>query len=332
VNPCCYYPCQNRGVCVRYGTDQYKCDCTRTGYSGVNCTDPGFWAKVHTMLKPSPQVQDYILRHFEKFWDYVNNSPLRDTFMRIVLTGETIKIIIEEYVQQLSGYFFKLKFDPTLLFKEQFQYSNRIAVEFDHLYHWHSLLPDSYLIDGDEISATGFVFNGSVLANYGVEKMVDSFSRQIAGQIGGGQNFHESIIRVIRSLLHHGREVRLQPFNEYRKKFDQKPYESFSELTDNEEIAKGLEEAYGDIDALEFFPGIMLEKTSPGHIFGESMFQMGAPFSLKGLMGNAICSPEYWKPSTFGGETGFNIIKTATLEKLVCLNTKWCPYVSFRVP
>lgn len=38
VNPCCYYPCQHTGVCVRYGTDQYKCDCTGTGYSGVNCT------------------------------------------------------------------------------------------------------------------------------------------------------------------------------------------------------------------------------------------------------------------------------------------------------
>lgn len=43
VNPCCYYPCQNQGVCVRYGLDSYQCDCTRTGYSGPNCTtrEPG---------------------------------------------------------------------------------------------------------------------------------------------------------------------------------------------------------------------------------------------------------------------------------------------------
>lgn len=38
VNPCCYYPCQNQGVCVRFGLDNYQCDCTRTGYSGPNCT------------------------------------------------------------------------------------------------------------------------------------------------------------------------------------------------------------------------------------------------------------------------------------------------------
>lgn len=97
-------------------------------------------------------------------------------------------------------------------------------------------------------------------------------------------------------------------------------------------MARGLEELYGDIDALEFYTGILLEKTRSTSIFGESMVEMGAPFSLKGLLGNPICSPEYWKPSTFGGEIGFNIVKTSTLRKLVCLNTKWCPYVNFHVP
>lgn len=102
--------------------------------------------------------------------------------------------------------------------------------------------------------------------------------------------------------------------------------------TGEEEMARELEELYGHIDALEFYPGLMLEKTPPYAIFGESMVEMGAPFSLKGLLGNPICSPEYWKPSTFGGQTGFDIVNSATLERLVCLNTKWCPYVAFHVP
>lgn len=38
VNPCCGYPCQNAGVCVRFSTDQYQCDCTGTGFYGDNCT------------------------------------------------------------------------------------------------------------------------------------------------------------------------------------------------------------------------------------------------------------------------------------------------------
>lgn len=50
-------------------------------------------------------------------------------------------------------------------------------------------------------------------------------------QIGGGQNFHEYLLTVIEQLIRESREVRLQPFNEYRKKFELKPYTAFHELT-----------------------------------------------------------------------------------------------------
>lgn len=99
------------------------------------------------------------------------------------LPGETIRIVIEDYVQHLSGYLLKLKFDPSLLFQSQFQYGNRISLEFSQLYHWHPLMPDSFHINGDELSYSQFLFNTSVLTHYGVEKLVDAFSRQPAGQV-----------------------------------------------------------------------------------------------------------------------------------------------------
>nr|KAF6332070.1 prostaglandin-endoperoxide synthase 1 [Pipistrellus kuhlii] len=514
VNPCCYYPCQHQGICVRFGLDRYQCDCTRTGYSGPNCTIPDLWTWLRNSLRPSPSFIHFLLTHGRWIWEIVNATFIRDMLMRVVLTarsnlipspptynvaydyisweaffnltyytrvlpsvpqdcptpmgtkgkqqlpdpqllsrrfllrkkfipdpqganlmfaffaqhfthqffktagkmgpgftkalghgvdlghiygdsldrqyqlrlfkdgklkyqmldgemyppsveeapvlmhypkgippksqmavgqevfgllpglmlyatiwlrehnrvcdllkaehptwgdeqlfqtarliliGETIKIVIEEYVQQLSGYFLKLKFDPELLFSSQFQYQNRIALEFNHLYHWHPLMPDSFVI-------------------------------------GGGRNIDHHILHVAVEVIKESRELRLQPFNEYRKRFGMKPYTSFQEFTGEKEMAAELEELYGDIDALELYPGLLLEKCHPNSIFGESMIEIGAPFSLKGLLGNAICSPEYWKSSTFGGEMGFNIVKTATLKKLVCLNTKTCPYVSFHIP
>uniref|UniRef100_A0A8C5H0C7 Prostaglandin G/H synthase 1 n=1 Tax=Gouania willdenowi TaxID=441366 RepID=A0A8C5H0C7_GOUWI len=549
VNPCCYFPCQHGGVCVRYAEDKYECDCTRTGYYGQNCTIPEFWTRVRGLLKPSPGVVHYILTHFRWLWDIINCSFLREVLMRLVLTvrsnlipypptynskygylswesyynlsyytrilppvpedcptllgvkgqaglpdpellvekllkrrtfrpdpqgsnlmfaffaqhfthqffktfnhmgvgftkalahgvdaghiygdnlerqlklrmhkdgklkyqlingemhlptveqapvrmsyppgvppqnqvaigqevfgllpglglyatlwlrehnrvcdvlkaehptwdddqlfqttrliiiGETIRIVIEEYVQHLSGYLLQLKFDPTLLFNSQFQYGNRIALEFSQLYHWHPLMPDSFLIDGDELSYAQFLFNASVVSHYGVEKLVEAFSKQTAGQIGGGHNINSVVTNVAVRAIKESRQLRVQPFNEYRKRFNLEPYTSFQQFTDNEEIAAALEEFYGDIDTLEFYPALMLEKTRPAAIFGESMVEMGAPFSLKGLLGNPICSPEYWKPSTFGGKVGFDIVNSATLKKLVCQNTRTCPYISFR--
>uniref|UniRef100_A0A2K5PNJ7 Prostaglandin G/H synthase 1 n=1 Tax=Cebus imitator TaxID=2715852 RepID=A0A2K5PNJ7_CEBIM len=503
VNPCCYYPCQHQGICVRFGLDRYQCDCTRTGYSGPNCTIPELWTWLRTSLRPSPSFTHFLLTHGRWFWEFVNATFIREMLMRLVLTGkkqlpdaqllarrfllrrkfipdpqgtnlmfaffaqhfthqffktsgkmgpgftkalghgvdlghiygdnlerqyqlrlfkdgklkyqvldgemyppsveeapvlmryprgtppqsqmavgqevfgllpglmlyatlwlrehnrvcdllkaehptwgdeqlfqttrliligETIKIVIEEYVQQLSGYFLQLKFDPELLFGVQFQYRNRIALEFNQLYHWHPLMPDSFRVGSREYSYEQFLFNTSMLVDYGVEALVDAFSRQRAGRIGGGRNMDHHVLHVAVDVIRESRELRLQPFNEYRKRFGMKPYTSFQELVGEKEMAAELEELYGDIDALEFYPGLLLEKCHPNSIFGESMIEIGAPFSLKGLLGNPICSPEYWKPSTFGGEMGFNIVKTATLKKLVCLNTKTCPYVSFRVP
>ncbi|XP_066466686.1 prostaglandin G/H synthase 1 [Tiliqua scincoides] len=551
VNPCCYFPCQHKGVCVRVGTEGYECDCTRTGYFGVNCTFPEFWMRIRAALKPSPAFYHFILTHFRWFWDIINSTFLRDTLMRLVLTiranlipspptynsahgyiswesyvnlsyftrilppvpedcptpsgtkgpaqlpdarlvaerfllrktfqpdpqgsnlmfaffaqhfthqffktsgkmghgftralghgvdlgniygdnlerqnelrlfqdgklkyqlvngemypprvleapvhmiypkrvppeqqravgqevfgllpglmmyatlwlrehnrvcdvlkgehptwgdeqlfqtarliliGETIKIVIEDYVQHLSGYHLQLKFDPELIFGVQFQYQNRISVEFNQLYHWHPLMPDFFIIQDQEYSYEQFVYNTTMLTDYGVEALVEAFSKQQAGQIGGGQNINKNLLKVAIGVIEESRLLRLQPFNEYRKRFNMVPYTSFQELTGDEEMAAELQKLYGDIDAMEFYPGLLVEKTQPNSIFGESMVEIGAPFSLKGLLGNPICSPEYWKPSTFGGATGFEMVNTATLQKLVCLNVKRCPYVAFRVP
>lgn len=98
-------------------------------------------------------------------------------------------------------------------------------------------------------------------------------------------------------------------------------------------MAAELEEMYGDVDAVELYTGLLVEKPRSNAIFGETMVEMGAPYSLKGLMGNPICSPEYWKPSTFGGKVGFDIVNTATLQMLVCNNVRGpCPVASFHVP
>ncbi|KAM4695994.1 prostaglandin G/H synthase 1 [Rhinophrynus dorsalis] len=551
VNPCCYFPCQHKGVCVRFDIDSYECDCTRTGYYGTNCTIPELWTRIRELLRPSPTFTHYVLTRFKWFWDIINATFIRDVIVRLVLTvrsnlipspptfnsaygyisweaysnvsyftrvlppipddcptpmgtkgkdelpdadflvktflqredfipdpqgtnllfaffaqhfthqffktygrmgrgfikgfghgvdlshiygdnlerqhmlrlfkdgklkyqiingdmypptvvdapvhmiypenlpkekqfavgqevfgllpglimyatiwlrehnrvcdilksehptwddeqlfqttrliltGETIKIVIEDYVQHLSGYYLKLKFDPELLFGVQFQYRNRIAVEFNQLYHWHALMPDKFRILDDDFSYSNFLYNTSILTDYGVEALVESFTKQIAGKIGGGKNINPRLLKVAVGVIEESRKLRLQSFNEYRKRFGLKAYKSFQELTGEKKIASQLESLYGDIDALEFYPGLMLEKTHPNSIFGESMVEIGAPFSLKGLMGNPICSPEYWKPSTFGGETGFNIVKTASIQKLVCLNTKRCPFVGFHVP
>lgn len=50
-------------------------------------------------------------------------------------------------------------------------------------------------------------------------------------QIGGGRNMDHHVLHVAVDVIKESRELRLQPFNEYRKRFGLRPYTSFQELT-----------------------------------------------------------------------------------------------------
>ncbi|XP_078734056.1 prostaglandin G/H synthase 2-like [Lampetra fluviatilis] len=289
---------------------------------------PGLLVYATVWLREHNRVCD-VLRAQHPRWD---DERLFQT-ARLILTGETIKIVIEEYVQHLSGYNFHLKFDPTLLFGVNFQYSNRMSLEFNHLYHWHPLMPDSLHIDGRNYSYNEFLFNPGLLADKKLMPLVRNFMRQQAGTVSGGRNVNKNLLHVATSIIEHGRTLRLQSLNQYRHRFNMRPFTSFLELAGDEEMAAEMEELYGDVDAVEFYVGLLAEKSRQGSMFGESMVEIGAPFSLKGLMSNPVCSPLYWKPSTFGGDVGFDIVNTASLRKLVCQNVVGpCPRISFAVP
>ena len=59
-----------------------------------------------------------------------------------------------------------------------------------------------------------------------------------------------------------------------------------------------------------------------------------AAFTHKGIIANPISSPHYWKASTFGGQIGFDIVKTTTIRDLFCRNMKpgECGHISFKLP
>ncbi len=63
------------------------------------------------------------------------------------------------------------------------------------------------------------------------------------------------VLDVFKQVVRQGRELRLQSFNNYRLKFGMPKYTSFMELTGDADMARQLEQLYGHIDALEFYPG-----------------------------------------------------------------------------
>jgi len=255
---------------------------------------------------------------------------------RNAITASMIKIVVEDYVQHISGYRFKLVYDPEIVFGDGLQYQNRISLEFNFAYHWHPLIPSVMKIGETEYTEKDVMWKPEIVLEHGFSTFVDSMVKQSAGRVGP-KNHGATTTHVIKEAIKHGRTMRMQSFNLYRERFGEAPYKSFEELVgkDQKKLAKDLSDAYGgDIDAVEFVVGMFMEKHRTGVMFGASMTSIAAPYSIFGLFANPISSPQYWKPSTFGGERIFERVKTMTLERLFCENMSGgdCPRIAFEVP
>ncbi|WAR30236.1 PGH2-like protein [Mya arenaria] len=385
-NPCCSFPCENRGVCMVTGVGSYTCDCENTGFYGQTCEklrgsmidSPPLYTSEHDYvtyeafsnrsyfaraLPPTingetwplhlkdadvpmsyppnvPQEIRFALGHkdfgllpglfmYATIWMREHNRvcdvlkgehPEWDDEQlfqtgKLVILGETIKITIEDYVQHLSNYHYQLKFKPELLFGESHQYSNRITAEFNHMYHWHPIMPETFNISGTTYGVKDFLFRPDIVVKHGMRDFVNGLVNERAGAFTTN-NHNEFTLPVAKQTIQHGRTIGKDL--------------GFCRET---EIAHQLSELYGgEIDAVEFYVGLVAEKTRPNAIFGSTIIELGGPFSVKGLMSAPICSKQHWKPSTFGGDVGFDLVKSATLEKLFCQNIDDCPHISFNVP
>ncbi|XP_047475523.1 prostaglandin G/H synthase 2-like [Penaeus chinensis] len=287
---------------------------------------PGLFAYATIWVREHNRVCDELVK-VHPDWD---DERIYQT-ARLIITGEVIKITIEDYVQHLSQYKLKLTFEPELTHGTRFQYHNRIHAEFNHLYHWHPLIPDTLNVSGTDYAIMDMAYSTAPVFKHGLDEFIHTMVNSRAGALTTRNHAH-TLYPVLKKVIENGRELRFQSMNAYRRRFGMVAFTSFEDLTGETELAAILEELYGDIEAVEFYVGLLAERPGPS-ITPLTMVNAGGPWSVKGLLANPICSPRYWKPSTFGGEEGFNIIKTASLEKLFCLNMKGkCEGISFKVP
>jgi prostaglandin-endoperoxide synthase 2 len=256
---------------------------------------------------------------------------------KMILIGLCHKIVVEDYVQHLSALRLRLKYDPPLFFGVPPYGVNRYRIEFAYLYHWHGLVPESWWVNGTDVPHEKYFYHGDLVPRVGLTQYVKDLVHQPSGDIARN-NFGEAVRPVITATIREGRHLRLQPLNQYRKVFNLPPHKSFLELTKGDKpLAEALEKLYGDIEAVEMFPGFFAEPTEAGGLTPETITAMGAPYSLFGLYTHPLSSPHWWKPSTFGGDVGMKIVTENTVEDFVCRNLylkkgEKCPIVKFTVP
>jgi prostaglandin-endoperoxide synthase 2 len=231
-----------------------------------------------------------------------------------------LRLIVEEYINHLAGLPFKLFVDRTFPERQRWYRTNRIAIEFNLLYRWHSLVPDALEVGGERLDGAGYRFNNEVLERHGAERVIAAASRQRAGRIGL-RNTPRFLWEAEKAALGLARAHRVRPYNDYRERFGMGRLRSLEELVgDDAGLAHDLRQLYGGVDKVEFVVGLFAERQDGVSVLGDLMRVMVAVDAFSQALTNPLLSGNVYGEAAFAREGLAVIEETARFEDLVRRN------------
>ena len=159
---------------------------------------------------------------------------------RSVLTVLLIRIVIEEYINHIHPYRFSFRLDPSGFRKQPWMRPNWVAVEFNLLYRWHSLIPDQLDIGADAPAKTEHTMYRAktLLSQTGLETLIDRASRQPAGKVGLHNTSEFLVERAELPSIEAGRAVNLRGYRDYREACKLGRIDRFDQITSDKALAK----------------------------------------------------------------------------------------------
>jgi prostaglandin-endoperoxide synthase 2 len=252
----------------------------------------------------------------------------KDDDDRLFETARNVNIVmvlnltINEYINQLAQPPIKLFLDRHFAEKEHWYRANRIAIEFDLLYRWHSFVPDGLqlpdrLLKGQDHRE--YRFNNALLEHYGAATVIASASRQPSGQIGMHNN-PDFLWPAELGAHQFSRNQRVRSYNEYKAFFGQQRVESFEELTGDHQLASELAALYEDVNDVEFLVGLFAQKRTGRGTLPSLLNSMVAVDAFSQILTNPLLSQNVYGTDAFS-ELGMKIIdETKSFDMLVKRN------------
>lgn len=215
---------------------------------------------------------------------------------RIINTIILLKLVIREYINHIAGYeLFHL--DHTFAEQQNWYRTPWIAFEFDLLYRWHGLIPDTIKVGDEILDHTHYRMNNDALESVGLIQVINAVSKQHAGVIGL-QNVPTFMLGAEYATVKMGRDFRLRPYNDYRKLFGLDTFTSFDELTDDRALADKLKGLYKDINKVEFIIGVFAQSGKDDALFGDLLNIMVAYDAFTQIYTNPLLSKNVYNENT----------------------------------
>jgi prostaglandin-endoperoxide synthase 2 len=238
---------------------------------------------------------------------------------RNILTVILIKIVVEEYINHISPYYVKLLADPTRFHNPRWYRNNWMAIEFNLLYRWHSLVPSTFRVGDEEMPIARTLFNTDTVVARGLGASFEDASRQRAGRVGLFNSPPETWDAEIMSIRQ-ARATHVRPYNDYRALARFPRATSFEDISSSPRVQEGLRELYGSPDAVELYPGLFAEDTRPNAVLPALIGRMVAIDAFSQAFTNPLLAPRVFNPQTFS-PLGWELIHTTnTLSDMLHRN------------
>lgn len=254
-----------------------------------------------------------ILQKYNQSWD---DERLYQTAKNILIVI-MCKIVMEDYIVDHIAYKLKypLKFCPKINFNTKWYYgSQRIFIEFNHLYRWHSFVPSKLIINNNTYDFNEYVWNTNIIIKNSLSNIITDLSSNPASKFGI-MNTHPILLPIEYRTIQIGREANLASYNDYREKFGLWRLNSFNELTTDKNAIETLTRLYKNIDNLELYVGLMAEeKGYSNSIFPSLLSAMVGAEAFRGILGNPLLATDIYNENTFTKE-GMNIIENTKIKR-----------------
>jgi prostaglandin-endoperoxide synthase 2 len=245
-------------------------------------------------------------------------------------------LVINEYINHLAQAPFKLSLERNFAEHRSWYRANRIAIEFDLLYRWHSLTPEKLTVNGNVLRGDDYRFNNALLEKYGVETIIAAASREPAGRIGMHNN-PDFLYDAEKAAHLFSRAQRLRPFVEYQAAFQEEAVKDFKDLAGDTPLAKELEKLYpGGVKDVEFLVGLFAQQHDDDAVLPGLLRTMVAVDAFSQILTNPLLASNVYCDAAFS-KVGSDIINsTHSFQQVVARNsapgTEKQVYASFALP
>ncbi|MEO6809567.1 MAG: peroxidase family protein, partial [Isosphaeraceae bacterium] len=210
----------------------------------------------------------------------------------------------------ITPYAFQFRLQPGAFEKSIWYRQNWMAVEFNLLYRWHGLVPDSYRLGGKDVPLVETLFENHLLVDHGLGAVLEAASAQTAGRIGLF-NTPVSLLDVEVASVKQGRLAQLASYNDYRALCQFPRVTSFDQISGDPQVQAGLKNVYGHVDRIEFYPGLFAEDVREQSALPALIGRLVGVDAFSQALTNPLLSAHLYHDRTFT-KAGREIIESTT--------------------